>query len=99
MCVNLSGAKLIPVTKNVVLTPPDYDRDIRHYEFDLGGSGFSYSVGDCLGIYPHNNKEEVLKFLDDYQLHSNTVLSVQDTQVWQLSVGYDVLKNYKSSVS
>lgn len=36
------GAKLVPMTKNVVLTPPDYDRDIRHYEFDLSGTGFTY---------------------------------------------------------
>ena len=47
------------MTMNRVLTPPDYDRDIRHYEFDLSQSGMSYSVGDCLGVYPHNEREEV----------------------------------------
>jgi len=41
--------KLIPMVKNVVLTPPDYDRDIRHYEFDIHGLGMAYSPGDCLG--------------------------------------------------
>lgn len=43
------GSKLLPLVKNVVLTPPDYDRDIRHYEFDLKGTGMTYSPGDCLG--------------------------------------------------
>ena len=47
------------MTKNIVLTPPDYPRDIRHYEFDLSGTGISYNVGDCLGVYPHNNPDEV----------------------------------------
>ena len=37
------------MVKNVVLTPPDYDRDIRHYEFDIHGLGMAYSPGDCLG--------------------------------------------------
>jgi len=41
--------KLLPMVKNVVLTPPDYDRDIRHYEFDIHGLGMPYSPGDCLG--------------------------------------------------
>ena len=41
--------KLIPMVKNVVLTPPDYDRDIRHYEFDIHGHNMAYSPGDCLG--------------------------------------------------
>ena len=58
-CDVLTGAKLIPMVTNRLLTPDDYDRDIRHYEFDLKDSGMSYSVGDCLGIYPHNDKQEV----------------------------------------
>jgi len=37
------------MVKNVVLTPPDYDRDIRHYEFDIHGHNMAYSPGDCLG--------------------------------------------------
>jgi hypothetical protein len=47
----LTGSKLLPLVKNVLLTPPDYDRDIRHYEFDLKGTGISYSQGDCLGLW------------------------------------------------
>jgi len=43
--------KLLPMVKNVVLTPPDYDRDIRHYEFDIHGLGMPYSPGDCLGTW------------------------------------------------
>ena len=43
------GSRLLPMTKNVLMTPDDYDRDIRHYEFELKGTGITYAQGDCLG--------------------------------------------------
>jgi sulfite reductase alpha subunit-like flavoprotein len=81
-----AGTKLIPMTKNQLLTPAEYDRDIRHYEFDLKGSGMNYSVGDCLGIYPHNAKELVDEFCTDYDLSPDSILCLEDTQVTMLSV-------------
>lgn len=74
------GTTLVPLYHNRVLTPPDYDRDIRHYEFDLTGTGMSYSAGDCLGVYPHNDKQEVLEFCHDYGLEANAIISLEDTQ-------------------
>jgi homodimeric pyruvate:ferredoxin (flavodoxin) oxidoreductase len=74
------GSKLLPMTKNVVLTPPDYPRDIRHYEFDLSASGFTYAVGDCLAIYPHNDPNDVNPFLEDYGLNPNTIINLEDLQ-------------------
>lgn len=41
--------------ENKLLTPKDYDRDVRHYEFDLKNTGITYNIGDCLAIYPNNN--------------------------------------------
>lgn len=75
-----AGSKLVPMVKNVVLTPPDYDRDIRHYEFDLQGSGMTYSPGDCLGVYPHNDKKEVLEWCEQYGINPNSVLKLEDLQ-------------------
>ena len=69
------------MTKNIVLTPPDYDRDIRHYEFDLKGSGMSYNVGDCLGVYPHNHRDLVGEFCEDYGIRPDALLSLEDLQV------------------
>ena len=43
----------MPMFRNIVLTPEDYDRDIRHYEFDLKGTGFGnyrYSCTDLICI-------------------------------------------------
>lgn len=68
------------MTRNIVLTPPDYDRDIRHYEFDLSGSGMSYEVGDCLGVYPHNDLTEVNQWLEDFDLNPNSVIQLEDLQ-------------------
>ena len=68
----------------MVLTPPDYDRDIRHYEFDLKGSGMTYSAGDCLGVYPHNHRELVGEFCQDYGISPNALLSLADLQVRRL---------------
>ena len=76
----ITGTTQVPLYRNFVMTPPDYDRDIRHYEFDLAGSGMGYNVGDCLGVYPQNDKQEVLQFCHDYGLHANAVMSLEDTQ-------------------
>ena len=74
-----AGTRLVPLYKNVLLTPPDYDRDIRHYEFDLSTSGFNYNLGDCLGIYAHNDPELVGEFLNFYGMGPETVINLEDT--------------------
>ena len=43
------------LTENVRLNAPDSERDTRHFELDLSGSGLTYEVGDVLGVYPKNN--------------------------------------------
>ncbi len=86
------------MTKNFVLTPPDYARDIRHYEFDLSSSGFQYSVGDCMGVFAQNNREDVNQFLDEYGLSQDAIIQLADTQVWglictvQSCVGYIIFQ-------
>lgn len=39
------------------------DRDTRHFEISLDGSGLTYDVGDVLGVYPENCPEMVDKIL------------------------------------
>lgn len=76
-----AGSKLVPLMRNIVLTPDDYARDIRHYEFDLHGTGFGgYSVGDCMGLFPHNNRQDIMSFLEDYGLAPDTLIKFEDTQ-------------------
>ena len=52
--------------KNSKLTGEDSEKDTRHYEISLKGSGLTYEVGDSLGIMPTNSPqlvEEILQAL------------------------------------
>jgi len=39
------------------------NKDVRHFEIDLSGSGLSYEVGDALGVVPTNCQELVQEIL------------------------------------
>jgi sulfite reductase (NADPH) flavoprotein alpha-component len=45
------------------LCSPDVDKDTRHYEIGLKGSGLSYEVGDSLGVFPRNDTQLVQEIL------------------------------------
>ncbi|TMH81563.1 MAG: sulfite reductase subunit alpha [Betaproteobacteria bacterium] len=49
-------ARLISSTP---LTAPGSEREVRHVAFELDESGLLYEPGDSLGIWPHNNPDEV----------------------------------------
>jgi sulfite reductase (NADPH) flavoprotein alpha-component len=61
---------------NRKLTGEDSEKDTRHYEICLKGSGLTYEVGDALGILPTNSPELVegdkmpirLALLREYQI-------------------------------
>lgn len=38
------------MTENTRITEESYDRDARHYEFELEGTGLTYEVGDVLSV-------------------------------------------------
>lgn len=44
---------------SVPLTAPGAEREVRHIALDLGESGLRYDPGDSLGLWPHNNPDEV----------------------------------------
>lgn len=60
-----------PLRVNRLLTGDASEKETRHYEIDLSGSGVTYEVGDSLGIFASNDPalvEEilgVLKFTGD----------------------------------
>ena len=68
---------MIEMTENTRITEETYDRDARHYEFDLAKVGFEYDVGDVLAIHPHNQTEGVLKFLDSIKVNPNGILNIE----------------------
>lgn len=56
------------VTKLQRLTPSDYSRNIFHMEFDISSTPLKYQIGDALGVFGHNDEDEVDKFIAEYGL-------------------------------
>ena len=55
------------VLENLNLNGRGSDRETRHMELSLEGSGLTYSPGDAVGIFPQNDPslvEEILTFLE-----------------------------------
>lgn len=48
-----------PATHVEKLTSDDSAKDVRLVSLSLAGSGLSYKVGDALGVFPKNGKEQV----------------------------------------
>ena len=68
---------LITVSENRRLTPSDYDRNVFHMSFDTSGTGLKYEIGEALGVYGHNDENEVRDFLNWYGLPEHGIISVE----------------------
>jgi sulfite reductase (NADPH) flavoprotein alpha-component len=51
------------VLENQRIVSRDSDRDVRHVELSLEGSGLRYEVGDALGVWPENSPRLVKQWL------------------------------------
>ncbi|CAG8526895.1 14019_t:CDS:2, partial [Racocetra fulgida] len=71
---------IITVSENRRLTPPTYDRYLFHIEFDITGTGLKYDLGEALGVYGHNDPEEVDEFLEYYGLNPNDLISIPNKE-------------------
>jgi sulfite reductase (NADPH) flavoprotein alpha-component len=66
----------VTVKENRRLTPPEYNRNIFHIEFDLGDSGLTYKIGEALGIHAENDVEQVDEFIKFYGLNPSELVQV-----------------------
>ncbi|KAL8947206.1 MAG: hypothetical protein Q9222_006484 [Ikaeria aurantiellina] len=82
----------VRVMENRRLTPPTYDRNIFHIEFDLGTSGLKYEIGEALGIHAENDEIQVEDFIRFYKLDPEEIVEVpsredpsmlENRTVWQ----------------
>lgn len=64
------------VKENRRLTPPTYERNIFHIEFDIGDSGLNYDIGEALGIHAENDEAEVKEFIKFYKLNPEDIVEV-----------------------
>ncbi len=63
---------------NQRITAKDAEKDVRHLEFDLSGSGLSYQSGDVLGVYFENDPALVNEILTALGLSAEEQVTLQD---------------------
>jgi sulfite reductase (NADPH) flavoprotein alpha-component len=68
-----------PVLVNQRLTARDADKDVRHLEFSLEGSGIHYEPGDALGIVVRNATATVDRLLELMQYDADSVVHHEST--------------------
>ena len=66
---------LVPIETSRPLTPGG--RDVRHYEFNIKGTGLSYDAGDALAIFSTNGADRVDEFLEWYGMSRGDVVSIE----------------------
>ncbi len=57
-----------PLRVNRLLTSSESDKEVRHYELDLTGSGITYQAGDSLAVHPTNDPELVAAILTELNI-------------------------------
>ena len=64
------------VLKNINLNGASSNKETRHIELSLEGSGLSYNPGDALGVLPQNDPELVAALLEEMNWNGETVVTV-----------------------
>ncbi|WP_028548022.1 assimilatory sulfite reductase (NADPH) flavoprotein subunit [Paenibacillus sp. UNC451MF] len=64
------------VLDNLNLNGRGSDRETRHLELSLEGSGLTYAPGDCVGVYPQNDPSLVEEIIDELKWNSEALLAV-----------------------
>ncbi len=78
---------------NRKLTLEGSEKETRHYEFSLSGSGLQYEVGDSMGIFPQNNPQLVEELLA--ALHFSGQESVTNKEGETFSLREGLLKHFQ----
>jgi sulfite reductase (NADPH) flavoprotein alpha-component len=66
---------------NQRITGRGSDKDIRHLEISLEGSGLTYEPGDALGVWPHNDSTLVEAVLATLALNGDEIVAHQDQKL------------------
>ncbi len=66
---------------NRLLTGAQSQKEVRHFEIALAGSGLSYEVGDALGIFPTNSPAVVDRILETLGCDGEEAVSIAGAEV------------------
>ncbi len=72
------------VLTNQLLSGEGSNKEIRHYEFDLGDSGITYSPGDGLGVVPLNDPSLVSAILTRLNISPDAEIPGRDGNIGTL---------------
>jgi len=72
---------LATVLANQRIVARDSDRDVRHVELSLEGSGLRYEPGDALGVWPCNPPALVEQWLETSRLDGALIVTHQGRQL------------------
>lgn len=79
-----------PLSDNRRLTADGSDKDVRHIEFTLDGSGLEYEAGDALGLMPRNCPAVVSSVLAKFGLSPVAAVPLPDGGVAPLAKALEV---------
>src|SRR6202048_4120593 len=68
-------------------------KETRHYEFSLAGSGFQYEVGDSMGIHAQNNPQLVQDLLDALHFSGDEQVKNKEGEIFSIREG--LLKHFE----
>lgn len=75
--VSKSNPALAPIIENIRLTGRGSNKETRHIEFALDGSGLHYTPGDALGIYAQNDPALVDGILSALELSGEEPVTIR----------------------
>lgn len=80
------------LTVNRKLNLPGSEKETRHYEFSLAGSGLQYEVGDSMGIFPENDLQLVEEMI--HALHFSGEELVTNKEGERFSIREGLLRHF-----
>lgn len=80
------------LTTNRLLTLEGSEKDTRHLELSLAGSGLHYEVGDSLGVFPSNDPELVEEILQVLGFSGEEIVPTPDGE--NAPIRHALLKSY-----
>lgn len=81
-----------PVLDNIVLNARGSDKEVRHIELSLDGSGLVYAPGDSVGVVPSNDPQLVSEVIDALALSPEDKVQADDNTTLEqaLTHGYEI---------